>query len=93
MPIKTLANLGLLEKIRVGRETGNTHIFFGLMPQLDHIIFKEFGHEWFSPSVVVVKPFIFMIVHVQHFFFFSIVYFVPSVFQCYVLSSSLLEMF
>ena len=28
MPIKTL---GLLGKIRVGRVTGNTHIFFGLM--------------------------------------------------------------
>ena len=27
MPIKTLGSLG---KIRVGRVTGNTHIFFGL---------------------------------------------------------------
>ena len=27
MPIKTLGSLG---KIRVGRETGNTHFFFGL---------------------------------------------------------------
>ena len=28
MPIKTLGSLG---KIRVGRVTGNTHIFFGLI--------------------------------------------------------------
>ena len=51
MTIKTLGSLG---KIRVGRVTGNTHIFFfGLMTSNFHFIVSEsfhtkFGSEWHS---------------------------------------------
>ena len=39
MPIKTLGSLG---KIRVGRVTGNTHIFFfGLMNEINLIAIKN----------------------------------------------------
>ena len=38
MPIKTLGSLG---KIRVGRVTGNTHIFFGLNKNILHILSRH----------------------------------------------------
>ena len=50
MPIKTLGSLG---KIRVGRVTGNTHIFFFALSRTKGAVVHLKGHVSYSLSHII----------------------------------------